>query len=171
MHSWLSLPCVSAPFPGQSGGREPTTFLSVLQTLLTHPHSALSPLPEMKRAPQGRGGESHDPSRSHLTAFYDMKYRYVGLGKRQMDYRNLDIGLGKRRMDRMNFNVGLGKRRLRKRWHDSGSFKTELVTQQLGNTHFNVLPVCVYVCVCVRCLLYTSPSPRDIRTSRMPSSA
>ena len=27
------------------------------------------------------------------------------------------------------------------------------------------------VCVCVCCLLYTSPSPRDIRESRMPSSA
>ena len=29
----------------------------------------------------------------------------------------------------------------------------------------------VSVCVCVHCLLYTSPSPRDATLSRMPSSA
>ena len=33
------------------------------------------------------------------------------------------------------------------------------------------LCVCVCVCVCVCCLLYTSQSPRDRTTSRMPSSA
>ena len=31
--------------------------------------------------------------------------------------------------------------------------------------------VCVYARVCICCLLYTSPSPRDISLSRMPSSA
>ena len=30
---------------------------------------------------------------------------------------------------------------------------------------------CMYVCMYVYCLLYTSPSPRDLSTSRMPSSA
>ena len=29
----------------------------------------------------------------------------------------------------------------------------------------------IKVCTCVRCLLYTSPSPRDATLSRMPSSA
>ena len=33
------------------------------------------------------------------------------------------------------------------------------------------LSVCLCVCLSVCCLLYTSPSPRDMRRSRMPSSA
>ena len=32
-------------------------------------------------------------------------------------------------------------------------------------------PVGVFIGVCISCLLYTSPSPRDKRQSRMPSSA
>ena len=42
--------------------------------------------------------------------------------------------------------------------------------------HHKVGNLCLYyifftLCVCVCCLLYTSPSPRDRTTSRMPSSA
>ena len=34
-----------------------------------------------------------------------------------------------------------------------------------------LLPVCVIITIYSFCLLYTSPSPRDLSTSRMPSSA
>ena len=39
----------------------------------------------------------------------------------------------------------------------------------LKQQRFVMEALCVYVCVC--CLLYTSPSPRDSGISRMPSSA
>ena len=34
-----------------------------------------------------------------------------------------------------------------------------------------IFPLKEYYGICLRCLLYTSPSPRDLSTSRMPSSA
>ena len=35
----------------------------------------------------------------------------------------------------------------------------------------NTIELCALVSLCVACLLYTSPSPRDRQKSRMPSSA
>ena len=46
----------------------------------------------------------------------------------------------------------------------------EHVAQQLEGELIKLL-IKPRVCVCVRCLLYTSPSPRDMYKSRMPSSA
>ena len=43
-----------------------------------------------------------------------------------------------------------------------GLLMLTLLTQSISNTSFGIF---------FRCLLYTSPSPRDLSTSRMPSSA
>ena len=102
----LCVTCVAATLPG----RELTSFFSVLQSLLAGKHVAPSATREVKGAPQA-SSESHHTSRGHLTAFYDLKYGYVGLGKRKTDYQNLDAGLSKRRVDYHNLDVGLGKRK------------------------------------------------------------
>ena len=50
------------------------------------------------------------------------------------------------------------------------------LTHYLNNTYFpsknpDDLKQCDFLIICVPCLLYTSPSPRDRQKSRMPSSA
>ena len=55
---------------------------------------------------------------------------------------------------------------MQKVWHNK--YKT---TKQLGNLYIDERKKCWYVYGYNSCLLYTSPSPRDMRRSRMPSSA
>ena len=43
--------------------------------------------------------------------------------------------------------------------------------RDMGTVVFEDAPLKIYLTASVACLLYTSPSPRDLSTSRMPSSA
>ncbi|KAK7503387.1 hypothetical protein BaRGS_00005308, partial [Batillaria attramentaria] len=54
-----------------------------------------SPQPAVKRAPDD-GARMSGFSRHELSGFRDIKYRYMGLGKRRFDPMNFNIGLGKR---------------------------------------------------------------------------
>ena len=54
-----------------------------------------------------------------------------------------------------------------------GLLSLYLILRRKGNFLANIIAYCLIVGIglCRACLLYTSPSPRDKRQSRMPSSA
>ena len=52
-----------------------------------------------------------------------------------------------------------------------GAWKARYARENLRRAPCRASSAKVQVCTCRRCLLYTSPSPRDKRQSRMPSSA
>ena len=60
---------------------------------------------------------------------------------------------------------------LEKKFFCPTKFAQEIEYLVRDNKEMNYIDAIIYFCECNGCLLYTSPSPRDKRQSRMPSSA
>ena len=85
----------------------------------------------------------------------------VGLGNPTPDSENNRHNIGFKIIDAINKKFGLSKQKPK--------FKGLLTTGNVGDQKVYAIKPLTFMNN--SCLLYTSPSPRDLSTSRMPSSA
>ena len=92
----------------------------------------------------------------------------------ELPHKNIDTGMGLERVvsvfqnGRTNFDTDLFLPIIRATEALSPNFKYDGTKDSDSNTSFKVIADHIRA---ITCLLYTSPSPRDMRRSRMPSSA
>ena len=87
---------------------------------------------------------------------------FVGLGNPTPDSENNRHNIGFKIIDSINKKFGLSKQKPK--------FKGLLTTGVVGSQKVYAIKPLTFMNNS-GCLLYTSPSPRDLSTSRMPSSA